>query len=455
MTEQEKPARILLVEDDSALRTTLAEVLSAHEYDVAVSQDAESALRRLQRESVDLVITDLMMPGLGGEDLLLQVRTAFPHVPVVVITAFGSVEQAVKLTRAGAADYFTKPFRTQPLLESIARILDESRPQRELALSLDPNGSHLQGIVGRSRPMLELFQQIGRIARSSAPVLITGDTGTGKELIAMALHRASGRNPFVPVNCGAIPDHLLESELFGHIRGAFTGAESDKLGLFEAADGGTLFLDEIAELPLPLQTKLLRAVQSGEIRRVGETEPRHVQVRLLAATHRDLEARVKTGEFREDLYYRINVLRLEVPPLRERIIDVPLLAERHLALVAEREGRRPLRFSQGAISALVAHSWPGNVRELLNVVERAAIMVHSDTIGVDDLPESLRSALGREEPIQAAAERERTLAEMEREYILAVLRRVGGNRSRAAQVLGVPRRTLYRRLEEYGITSQP
>jgi DNA-binding NtrC family response regulator len=301
--------------------------------------------------------------------------------------------------------------------------------------------------------MLRLFERIGRVARSPAPVLITGETGTGKELVAEALHRASGREALVPVNCGAIPDHLLESELFGHVKGAFTGADRDKQGLFAAAHGGTLFLDEIAELPLPLQPKLLRVLESGEMRRVGEVAPQRVDVRLLAATHRDLAAAVEQGRFREDLLFRVNVLQLEVPPLRERATDIPLLAERFLERITAGADGGELRFSAAALAALIAYPWPGNVRELLNVVQRAVVLTEGSEITPGDLPSAVAEVAAA--PARGRGpERELTLAEVEREHTLGVLRRCGGNKSRAAELLDIPRRTLYRRLQEYGVLAE-
>jgi DNA-binding NtrC family response regulator len=301
--------------------------------------------------------------------------------------------------------------------------------------------------------MQALFQQIRRVACASVPVLITGETGVGKELIATAVHRASGRDPFVPVNCSAIPPSLLESELFGHVRGAFTGADRDRVGLFEAADGGTLFLDEIAELPLAVQAKLLRVLQSGELRRVGDVERRHVSVRLIAATHRDLAACVAGGTFREDLFYRINVLHLDVPSLRERMADIPLLAEHVLAAIAARDQQPQKRLTPAAQAYVVAFAWPGNVRQLQNVIERAAAFSDGTLIDAADLPDELRGS-APPAPILERLGHELTLADIEREHILGVLHRVGGNRSRAAEVLGIPRRTLYRRLQEFGVLYQ-
>ncbi len=453
MTKQSGAERILVVEDDAALRQTLAMLLQAYGYQASTSPDGRQALRLLQREPVDLVLTDLRMPGTGGDVLLEQVRASHPELPVITMTAFGSVRDAVSLTRAGASDYLIKPLETEPLLDSIRHLLDQSRPAREEARSRQQPDRHLAALVGLSPEMLQLKEQIPRIGPSPAPLLITGETGTGKELVARAVHGASGREPFVAVNCGAIPANLIESEMFGYARGAFTGADRDRRGLLEEADGGTLFLDEIAELPLALQSKLLRVLQFGELRRLGDVKEKKVQLRVIAATHQDLDLAIEEGRFRLDLYYRINVLRLEVPPLRERASDILLLANRFLAEVAGREGRSARRLAPEAQDALLAYPWPGNVRELQNVIERAVLLASASVLGLDDLPPELRpsaSTPGKHPLIGQDV----TIAELERQHILAVLERVDGNRSRASEVLGIPRRTLYRRLEEYGLMPQ-
>ncbi|MBW3630128.1 MAG: sigma-54 dependent transcriptional regulator [Gemmatimonadetes bacterium] len=449
MTDGSEPESILLVDDDASFRGILAEVLSGHEYRVTASPDAYHALEVLQSEPVDLVVTDLDMPGLKGDALLAQIRSTFPEVPVIAITAFGSVESALELTRAGAADYLAKPFRVQPFLDAVRRVLDQTRSAREAARMRRRHGRHLEGIVAASGPMRRLFERVARVATSPAPVLITGETGTGKDLIARAVHHASGRGALVTVNSGAIPEHLMESELFGHVKGAFTGADHDRSGLFQAADGGTLFLDEIGELPLALQPKLLRAIETGEVRRVGGVASELLDVRIIAATHRELGRAVQEGTFREDLYWRINVLHLEVPPLRERPGDIPLLVD-HVLSRARQRGALDVRVSAPALSALVKYSWPGNVRQLRGVLERASTFCEGAEVCVDDLPPELRRAGETVEHVRSAAERELTLAELEREYVLEVLRRTGGQKSRAADWLGIPRRTLYRRLEEYG-----
>jgi DNA-binding NtrC family response regulator len=449
MPSSSMPETILVVDDDSSLLQTLHGVLADVGYRVLVAAEGEKALAVMQQENVDLVLTDLMMPGTAGDELLGDIRRTFSDIPVIVMTAFASVPNAAAVTRMGAAEYLSKPIELNQLRDVVRVLLDSSVADRQRRRARQTAGKHFQGILGRSRAMQALFQKVNRIATSTVPVLITGETGSGKELIARAVHDASGRQPFVPINCGAIPAGLVESELFGHVRGAFTGADRDHAGLFEAANGGTLFLDEIAELPISLQAKLLRVLQSGEVRRVGDVESRHVTVRLIAATHQDLRAAVEGGAFREDLLYRINVLHLSVPPLRERTSDIPLLAEQFLAQIASREGQPPRQLSPAALAHLVAYPWPGNVRQLLNVLEQAAILAEDTLLEVRDLPAFLRD--GTTNPILGRIGTEITLEELEREHILGVLGRVGGNRSRAAKLLGLPRRTLYRRLEQYGL----
>ncbi|CAA9304363.1 MAG: Signal-transduction regulatory protein FlgR [uncultured Gemmatimonadetes bacterium] len=441
-------ATVLVVDDDDSMRETITEVLAAHGYRALPCAGAEEALERLQADGADVVLTDLRMPGMKGEALLAEVRRTFPEIPVIAVTAFGSVSNAMELTRAGAFDYLEKPFRTQALFDSLDRGLRESAPRREQARMVRQQGRHLEGIVGSSAPLRALFERIARVALSPAPVLITGESGTGKELVARAVHQASGRREMLAVNCGAIPDQLLESELFGHVKGAFTGATADKKGLFHAADGGTLFLDEIGEMPPALQPKLLRVLESGEVRRVGEVQARRVDVRIVAATNRDLAVEVEEGRFREDLYWRLRVLHLEVPPLRERAADIRLLIEWYVQRARDsRTGGK--RISSAAAELMADYHWPGNVRQLLNTLESVMVFAPGDEIGPGDLPEEIRRASGNREVIRSAAERGLSLAELERDYIFEVLRRTGGNKSRAADVLGIPRRTLYRRLDEY------
>jgi DNA-binding NtrC family response regulator len=448
MSDEAQMATVLVVDDDDSLRETVTEVLTAHGYRALPCRGAEDALERLQSQGADIVLTDLRMPGMKGEALLAEVRRTFPEIPVIAVTAFGSVSNAMELTRAGAFDYIEKPFRTQTLFDSLARGLRESALRREQARIVREQGGHLEGMVGSSAPIRALFERIARVALSPAPVLITGESGTGKELVARAVHQVSGRREMLAVNCGAIPDQLLESELFGHVKGAFTGATTDKKGLFHAADGGTLFLDEMGELPLSLQPKLLRVLETGEVRRLGEVHARRVNVRIVAATNRDLAAEVEEGRFRDDLFWRLRVLHLEVPPLRERAADVRLLVEWYLRR-AEDSHIGGKRVTPAALELLADYHWPGNVRQLLNTLESVMVFATGSEIRPEDLPQDIRRASGNREVIRSAAERGLSLSELERDYIFEVLRRTGGNKSRAADILGIPRRTLYRRLDEY------
>lgn len=455
MMQAELAATILVVDDDRSMRSTLIELLEGQGLRAIAASSATEALELLQARTIDLIITDLRMPGMKGEELLQQCRSIFPEVPVIAITAFGSVQDAVALTRAGAAAYLEKPFAIRLLLDSVTSALEDAAPARVRARQRRQHATFSGDIVGQSEPMLDLFHRIARVAASPAPVLITGESGTGKDLVARAVHRASGLKAFVAVNCGAIPDSLIESELFGHTRGAFTGATREKPGLFEAAAEGTLFLDEVAELPLPLQPRLLRAIETGEVRRVGEVEARRVKTRVVAATHRDLEEEVSAGRFREDLFWRLRVLHLETPPLREHPDDIPLLIDVFLKTAADRPGAAPVEVDPAARSALQQHHWPGNVRQLFNVLESALTFVEGGRIGVEDLPPAIRRASESREIIRSAVERGLTLEELEREFIFEVLRRAEGNKSRAAELLGMPRRTLYRRLQEYAAEDNP
>ena len=438
--------RLLLAEDDRELRSFLAEVLEEAGYEVAAFSTADAALREVTADrAVDLVITDLIMPGMRGHELLNEIRSKRPELNVIVITAFGSIDSAIELVKAGAYDYLTKPFGTDELLLGVERALEESRLRREVAeltRAAFSGGGAPAGFIGASRSIREVFHLIQRAGPSGHTVLITGESGTGKELVARALHDASGRRAFVVANCAAFPENLLETELFGHERGAFTGADRDKPGLFEAAHGGTLFLDEVGDLPASLQPKLLRALENGEVRRVGSTRARTVDVRVIAATNKDLEREVEQGRFRDDLYWRLNVIPIHVPPLRERTADIPLLAEHFLA---------DRRLSTEALALLTGYPWPGNVRELRNAIERAMTLAAADEIRADDLPERIRRAVPSAPLIADGSRRQASLRDVEREYILEILRQVGGNKSRAAEILGLDRKTLYRKLEEYRI----
>ncbi|HET9982450.1 MAG TPA: sigma-54 dependent transcriptional regulator [Longimicrobiales bacterium] len=446
------PDRVVIVEDDRELREFLAEVLEDAGYQPIPFATADAALRSLSAadEPADLVVTDLVMPGMRGQELLRELRVRRPELNVIVITAFGSIDSAIELVKAGAYDYLTKPLGSDELVLAVQRALADSRLRREVARLSRTGTAAPPGIVAASRPMQEIFQLLARAAQSRHPLLITGESGTGKELIAREIHRASGRGDFVAINCAALPENLLESELFGHERGAFTGADREKPGLFEAADGGTLFLDEIAELPLPLQPKLLRALEQGEVRRVGSTKPRAVDVRIVAATNRDIEDEAHEGRFRDDLFWRLNVLHIHVPPLRERPADIPLLAEHFLARAAVDGGapHTPRAIAAEAMALLTAYPWPGNVRELRNAIERAATLAHTDEIRAEDLPPRIREAGWSASLVADASGKGLSLRELERAYIAEVLRQTGGNKSRAAEILGLDRKTLYRKLAE-------
>jgi two-component system response regulator PilR (NtrC family)/two-component system response regulator HydG len=432
---------IVIVEDDRELRLLLRETLADAGHAVSDFANAESALGYLTGSGpADLVITDLILPGMRGNELLREIRVRRPEVNVMVVTAFGSIDSAIELVKAGAFDYLTKPFGTDEMLLSVDRALSESRLRREVARLSRNARTPLPGFIGASHVMDELFALIQRVGPSQRAALISGESGTGKELVARAIHATSGRGAFVAVNCSAFPENLLESELFGHEKGAFTGAGRDKSGLFETAHRGTLFLDEVTEMPASLQPKLLRALESGEIRRVGATSTRMVDVRVIAASNQNLEEAVAQGRFREDLFWRLNVVQIPVPPLRERVADIPLLVEHFL------DGRA---IAPEAIAVLAAYPWPGNVRELRNAIERAMALSASEAIQVADLPPRIREE-GRAAALVSAASRKQVpLRVLERDYILEVLRQVGGNKSRAAEILGLDRKTLYRKLDEY------
>ncbi len=444
--------RILIAEDDADLRDLLQDDLEDAGYETVAAIDGRAALARLEKqdEQIDLLITDVRMPSLGGGELLSAVRTQRPEIPVIVITAFGSVEQAVEMVKAGAFQYLTKPFDTEDLLRAIGEALERTAPQREQARLRRESPQTPSRIIGASRPMQELFKLIARAARSASTVLITGESGTGKELVARSVHDVSERKgAFVPVNCAAIPAELMESELFGHTGQAFTGAKQARAGLFESADNGTLFLDEIGEMPLAVQPKLLRVLQEGTVRRVGADREREINVRVIAATNRDLEKEVSQGRFREDLYWRLNVIHLHLPPLRERPFDIPLLVEHFLNKLAEKSRRTPPNILPETLAVLTAYSWPGNARELENVIERAVALAEGDNLTPDDLPDRVRSNAQTGNLLARAGERRMTLRELEKEYIVEALRLTGGNKSRAAEILGFDRRTLHRKLDEY------
>lgn len=449
-------ARILVAEDDQDLREMLIEVLEDAGYGTLAAADGRQALDYLadEKQAIDLVITDVQMPGIRGDALLNFAREKRAEALVVVITAFGSVEQAVELVRAGAYQYLKKPFANSALISTVEEALRLTEAQRAQA-RLRRESHAPRHIIGVSRQMRELYEQISVAARSTGTVLITGESGTGKELVAREIHKASARTgAFVAVNCAAIPSELLESELFGHTGQAFTGARQQRAGLIEAAHKGTLFLDEVGDLPLPVQPKLLRALQEGRIRPVGSNIEREVQFRVVAATNRNLEDDMHTGRFREDLYWRLNVIQLYVPPLRERAYDIPLLVDYFITETCEKAGRRPLDVSPDTLAVLTAYSWPGNVRELENAIERAVAFARGSVLSIDDLPERIRVGGKAASLVARSSEQSLSLREMERDYILEILRRTEGNKTRAAEILGLDRKTLYRKLEEYKAEEQ-
>ena len=449
----DRTASILVVEDDAAMRDLLVEELGDAGYAVQAAAGATAGLELARANRFDLIITDLRMPEMDGFDLIRGV-VALPEAPhVVMITAFGSIETAIRAVKLGAYDYITKPFEMEELLLVADKALGEkalrtkvARLQREVEERFG-----LGAIIAKSQAMRDVISLVQRIAGSTASVLVTGESGTGKELIARAIHYNSPRRaaPFVGVNLAAVPEGLIESELFGHKKGAFTDARQDRPGLFVEADGGTIFLDEIGELALPLQAKLLRVLQEHEVRPLGATKNQRVDVRVVAATNKQLAAMLADGSFREDLYYRLNVIHLDLPPLRSRPEDIVPLAERILAdLAAKQTPPRHMRLSPEAQQLMLAYHWPGNVRELTNVLERGMALCQGELIADEDLPAQVRERKPADF-LGTAVARRMTLADLEREFIEAVLVDEAGNKTRAAQRLGLDRKTLYRKLDEY------
>ena len=446
MTQQRT---ILIVEDDVEMRLLLEEELRDAGYRVIPAADGTEALQRLSTTSVDVVVTDLVMPGLKGHDVLAEVRARDPSIPVVIITAFGSIESAVDSMRAGAYHYVAKPFRIEQLLATVENALTEHRIWRELTGPGEARQPGTVRIVAESLAMRKAVDLTRRAALADCSVLLLGESGTGKELLARVLHGESPRRAgrFLAVNCSAIPENLLESQLFGHRRGSFTDAREDYRGLFLEAEGGTVLLDEIGDMAPPLQAKLLRVLPEKEVQPVGSATPVPVNVCIIAATHSDLDELAREGRFRQDLYYRLNVITVHVPPLRERMEDLLPLVRHLLEKHGARLGRPKCTLRIEALEALRRHDWPGNVRELENVIERALVLGQEDAIGLGDLPPAVRARPGAGSPPPSST----SLAEMEREHVLRTLRAVGGNRAAAARLLAVDRKTLYRKLKQYGI----
>ncbi len=465
-------AHVLIVDDEVNIRRVLAAMLKREGYEVTTAADGEQALGVLHRTPVHVVVTDLVMPRLGGMDLLRRVSADFPDVPVIVITAHGSVDSAVAALKAGAFDYITKPFEQEDLKNVIAKAARAHDLERQNVHVSLTDGDR-PPLVGESPSMRAIYDIVAKVADSPSTVLVTGESGTGKELIAKAVHRGSSRRdkPFIKVNCAAIPKDLVESELFGHERGAFTGAVGSKPGRFELADGGTLFLDEIGEVPVEIQVKLLRAIQESEFERVGGIKTLQVDVRLIAATNRDLKALIAEGRFREDLYYRLAVVPVALPPLRDRREDIPLLVRHFIQKYDERLGKRVEGIEPEAMELLLGYSWPGNIRELENLMERSVLFADGPLIQASSLPDSLRER-GPQPPVPIAAVGplgaiaapsgasmkeivRQAQADLERELIGRALEETAGNVTRAAKRLQISRKSLQVKMKELGLRGAP
>ncbi len=447
--------RILVVDDEASQRELVSGYLRKQGFEVFTAAGGEAALELFRQAPMELILTDQRMPGLSGLDLLKAARAINPETQVIVMTAYGSVETAVEAMRDGAVDYVAKPLNLEELRQKIQRIVEKHRLYAEnRALREELKSRHrIEGIIGESGQMVEVISLVQRVAASEATVLIRGESGTGKELIAKAIHYASPRaaRPLVRVNCAALPENLLESELFGHEKGSFTGAIATRKGRFELADNGTLFLDEIGDLPLHLQAKLLRVLQEREFERVGSSQPIKVNVRILSATHRDLESLMRSGQFREDLYYRLNVVTILVPPLRDRRQDLPPLMDHFLKLFAAKNGKSLRGFSREARDALLRYDYPGNVRELENLVERAVVLCRGDVIDRGDLPLVLEEP---DVPGEAQTQLTAAVEGLERRMIRDALKRANGVQTHAAELLGVTERALRYKLKKYGLQGE-
>ena len=483
---------ILVVDDDRDMLSLLDDLLSGEGYKVVKAKSGAEALAAIAKSRPDLVMIDVLLPDEDGLTLLAQIKREHPELEVIVMTAFGGSSSAIKAMRVGAYDYVTKPFETDDLLATLARVFEKADMAQEvnaLRLELGKQSAQRERIVGSSRPMLEIYKLIGKVAGSDASILVSGESGTGKELVAEAIHRASPRNPhpLIKVSCAALPETLLETELFGHEKGSFTGAMTMRKGRFEIADKGTIFLDEIGEMTLGTQTKLLRILQEHEFERIGSNTPLKVDIRVIAATNRDLAEEVDRSRFREDLYYRLNVIHIHMPPLRDRKEDIPALVEHFLSKYRWSQDAIPTTITEEALERLVAYDWPGNVRELENAVERAVVLSRGQPITVEQLPfdsvkaprgngrKAARDAeiaeeAGELEPVAAGGKAseadgnglgvengepggpfKKRVSALERRLILEALERAGGNRTRAAEDLGIYRRLLYAKMREYGL----
>jgi len=446
--------KILIVEDDDKMLGLLRKVLARHGFSVTTCTRGWEALEKAGQDVYDLVISDIRMPGMTGLDLLKSIRSLSPDTYVILMTAFGSVDSAVASMKQGAYDYITKPFKMDEFVILVRKALEEQKLRQEVkTLRAEVQHKYSFGnIIGKSQPMQEVYTLIKRVAFHKTTVLITGQSGTGKELVAKAIHYNSPRSdfPFVVVNCSAIPETLLESELFGHVQGAFTGAISSRKGLFEEAERGSVFLDEVGNIPPSIQVKLLRVLQEREIRRLGGAENIKVDVRLIAATNVDLYEEVRKGQFRDDLYYRLNVVHINLPSLRDRPEDIPLLIQHFLNKYSHEYGVGEKQLSKEALRILMDYEWPGNVRELENCIERAVTLGRHETIKPEDLPSHLANAAHESVQVPELPEN-LTLKELEIEYIRKILTKTGGNKVKAAAILGINRRTIYRLAQQYKI----
>ena len=457
-------SRILVVDDEANLRKVLAAILRKDGYEVSVAEDGEQALAEFEKNGADVIITDLVMPKLGGMDILHKVRSSRSAVPVIIITAHGTVDSAVEAIKLGAFDYITKPFEHAEIRAVVAKA---ARTQEANQGHVAPDGSARKSIIGGGNHMEDLFKIIDKVADTPSTVLITGESGTGKELVATALHQGSSRRdkPLIKINCAAIPKDLMESELFGYERGAFTGAVSSKPGRFELADGGTLFLDEIGEVPIEMQVKLLRVLQESEFERVGGIKTTHVDVRLIAATNRDLEKETEQGRFRKDLFYRLNVVPIVLPPLRDRADDIPQLVVHFIEKYNKRLNKKIETISDEALVLLQAWPWPGNIRELENLMERVLLFADGPRIEVKDLPEGVRGGMQSapsystgatpapgETPLKDFLKQKQ--AEIEKSFIVQALAKTEGNVTRAAKLLQISRKSLQTKMKEFGLRDE-
>jgi len=446
-----KDHKVLVVDDDLEMCGLLSDVLKGEDFSVTAIHDSFEASKILKKEEFDVIVTDLKMKGLKGLDLLEEVKNVAPLTPVIIITAFGTIESAIKAMKMGAYDYITKPFQMDELVITVKKALENRLLKKEIVRLKKEVESryHFHQMIGKSPSMQKIYDLIERISDTSSNVLITGESGTGKELVAKAIHYNGTRKegPFIAVNCAAIPETLLESELFGYKKGAFTDAKSDKKGLVFEANQGTLFLDEITETPLTLQAKLLRVIEERELRPLGDTNSYLIDVRIISTSNRDINSLIQGNQFREDLYYRLKVIDIEMPPLRERREDIPILVQHFINKFSKEQKKGISGVSEDALKILLNYSWPGNIRELENIIQRAITLSQHEVILPEDLPATIIQKID-EKLFEKALEEKFTLDQLEKEYIKRVLIETGGNKSKAAERLGLDRKTLYRKLEE-------